>query len=491
MGERFPFGAPVQSAARQPSGRRRVFVLGAYPSAVHVRWTPPADSGLKPVRALAVDNEPEPFWDGGDQPRHIEAWATRLFDDHFGTISSVGRLNGSSGRWVTERVLEPLGATRDEVWFSDCLDTYRASRGQAKRCDDTYAPFARQLDLPPARLGGHPNEDQIVREALGEQRERLMRELEVVSPDLVITLGNASARVFHNLTDLDGDESTLSHDGYGDLVHVSCLERPIQWLALTHPGGPKAWQETHERWVLRDGRADAKRSDGDSLPRWLPRQLLAAGAQAPEVLAEYVAKRLAGGARERADRRRSNAPQATVDELVRRAIRSHVQLARSEGAVAGLTMTAAEITTVFGSAGTLTLPTAVTTLAADLTTLAWLQCRMVLEVAALRGDPLDDADELRKELLILWGIHSPTRQIGAAASKASQRVGKRLLERYLKGAALQSIKSMFKVVGVKFSRAAVVRGLPVVNIPVNAAVNDVSTRTLARKADAYYRKKNG
>ncbi len=156
-----------------------------------------------------------------------------------------------------------------------------------------------------------------------------------------------------------------------------------------------------------------------------------------------------------------------------------------------MTMTAAQITTVFGTAGTLTLPAAVTTIGADLTTLAWIQARMVLEIAALRGDPLDDQEEVAKELLILWGVHSPTRSVGVAAGKAGQRVGKRLLERYLRGAALQSIKSMFRVVGVKFSRAALVRGLPVVNIPVNAGVNDVSTRALARRADAYYKQKNG
>jgi hypothetical protein len=71
MGEQFPFGAPVASMAVEPKDKSPVFVLGAYPSALHVRWTPPAGAGHKPVQALAVDNEPWPFWDGGDERERV------------------------------------------------------------------------------------------------------------------------------------------------------------------------------------------------------------------------------------------------------------------------------------------------------------------------------------------------------------------------------------------------------------------------------------
>lgn len=62
--EVFPFGQPV--LPRQPSTEepREVYLLGAYPSGLHVRWTPPAISGqdFRPIRALIADNEPVPFW---------------------------------------------------------------------------------------------------------------------------------------------------------------------------------------------------------------------------------------------------------------------------------------------------------------------------------------------------------------------------------------------------------------------------------------------
>jgi hypothetical protein len=492
MGEQFPFGAPVRSVARPPSGHRRVFVLGAYPSALHIRWTPPDGSDLRPVRALAVDNEPEPFWDGADDAELVAAWAAEWFTEEYGRLSPAGKLNGSSGRWVDDRVLRPLAARREEVWFTDCLDTYRGSRGQAKRIRDTYAPYAGQADLPQAILGEHPSETAIVRECLDGHRQRLLDELDGVTPDLVVTLGNAAARVFHELIGLDGVAPPLAREGYGEFVHVALSGRAIQWLPLVHPGAPSTWQQRHGEWVkqVAPGPADgsAKRTR-ERVPKWLPQQLLAAGTNAPSVLADYAADRLVGGARERAERQEATG--RDVDVLVKRTIRSHVRLARSEGAVAGLTMTAAQVTTILGTAGKLTLPAAVATMGADLTALAWLQSRMVLEIAALRGDPLDDPQEVAQEFLILWGLHSPTRQVGAAASQASQRVGKRLLEKYLRGAILKSITAMFRVVGIRFSRAALVRSLPFVNIPVNAAINDVSTRRLGQKADAYFKDKWG
>lgn len=488
---RFPFGAEVRSVSRAPGGHRSVFLLGAYPSALHVQWDPPSGASLKPIKALAVDNEPEPFWDGRDEAEHVAAWAAKHFDVANGRIRPAGRLNGSSGRWVHDLVLEPLAATMEDVWLTDCLDSYRCSAGQSQRLADTYGPYADQHGLPAAELQRHPNENAIVLEALDQQRERLLYELRITQPNMIVTLGRAAARVIHDLLELDSEAGTLLQEAYGDIVIVSCNDKATQLLCLAHPGAPGSWQQTHLNWVTEQGDKDRTRASTtlDRAPRWLPKELLTAGANAPLILAGYVAQRLVEGSRDRARHRQNRNPHMSEDELVEKVIRSYLRLARSEGAVAGLTMTAAQITTIIGTAGKLTLPAAVTTMGSDLTALAWIQCRMILEIAFLRGHPLDDQEELQIELLSLWGLHSPTRQVGRVVGQAGQRVGKRLLEKYLRGAVLQAIKAMFRVVGIKFSRAALVRALPVVNIPVNAVVNDVSTRSLARKADKYYREK--
>jgi hypothetical protein len=66
----------------EPKGRSPVFVLGAYPSALHVRWTP-SGAGHKPVQALAVDNEPWPFWDGDDERERVATWYAAVGREDF------------------------------------------------------------------------------------------------------------------------------------------------------------------------------------------------------------------------------------------------------------------------------------------------------------------------------------------------------------------------------------------------------------------------
>jgi hypothetical protein len=123
----------------------------------------------------------------------------------FGVVVPAGQLNGSSRRWLRERVLMPLGARADEAWITDCLDTYRASEGQRRRIADAYDPIAEKVGLSTAKLADHPDENQIVREALNGQRPRLLRELEVVSPDLIVTFGRAAARVLGALPEFEGE----------------------------------------------------------------------------------------------------------------------------------------------------------------------------------------------------------------------------------------------------------------------------------------------
>ena len=82
---RFPFGAPSTPQdprrATQPTG---LFVLGVYPSALHVHWTPPAWAsglpGVKPIGALAISDEPTVFWDGIDPDPDdlVEAWKQQV-----------------------------------------------------------------------------------------------------------------------------------------------------------------------------------------------------------------------------------------------------------------------------------------------------------------------------------------------------------------------------------------------------------------------------
>ena len=246
---RFPFGRLVAPCLPSADAPRRLLVLGAYPSALHIRWIPPEPH--RPIAALAVDNEPTPFWTGEDQAIRVERWKEQVgWDGRWGECSPVGGLNGPSGAWVARRVLRPLGAGRDDAWITDCLDTYRVSTGAEARILDTYRPFAGAYGLPADLLGRHPSESEIVVEALRDHRARLLRELEEARPSLLVTLGNAALRVVVGLGAVaDGSApKCLTTDGYGRARRIRLGQREVEWLPLAHPAAPQMYQEAHAQW---------------------------------------------------------------------------------------------------------------------------------------------------------------------------------------------------------------------------------------------------
>lgn len=243
----FPFGRPVTPRPPSASVARRVFILGAYPSALHIEWTPPKP--YKQIRALAVDDEPTPFWTGHDEEDRVRRWAEAVgFRPSWGKVRGVGRLNGSSGVWVEREVLHPLDVTHADTWITDCLDTYRASTGVGLRLNDTYEPFAREVGLPPAVLPSHPGENDIVREARSEHLDRLRQELRTCEPQLVVTLGNAALRVVGDLVEVKAVPTRLSVASYGTRLPCRFDGRGIVWLPLAHPAAPAAYQAAHGRW---------------------------------------------------------------------------------------------------------------------------------------------------------------------------------------------------------------------------------------------------
>jgi hypothetical protein len=256
---RFPFGAHVLRRSPSASTPRLLFVLGAYPSAVHVQWTPPGAG--KTVRALPVDNEPEPFWEGSDEVEVVAEWKRKVrFDENqWGRVEPTGKLNGSSGVALAHDFLAPLGVVRNDVWITDVLDTYRASEGAEERIADTYAHFAVAAKAPPAGLAHHPSEDAIVQEGLEQpQRQRLMAEIEKAQPKVIVTLGNAALRVLRTLLAKDGGSvapAALSAGrDYGKAVSLRLGGRSVVWLPLAHPAAVRtipAFGTVHRAWIAR------------------------------------------------------------------------------------------------------------------------------------------------------------------------------------------------------------------------------------------------
>lgn len=94
--ETFPFGRPVLPREPARGSQPTVFVLGAYPSALHVRWSAPG--GQPTIGAIPIDNEPEPFWDGADAAERVEAWKVAVsFSETADGRVTPASANGSSG----------------------------------------------------------------------------------------------------------------------------------------------------------------------------------------------------------------------------------------------------------------------------------------------------------------------------------------------------------------------------------------------------------
>jgi uracil-DNA glycosylase len=244
----FPFGRPVQRRRPSAKSRRRVFVLGAYPGALHIAWWSPA---RKEVKALPVDNEPAAFWTGSDERTHIDEWkrAVGFRVGEWGEVETSDEVNGKAGRWLDDAVLSPLGVTRDEACLSYCVDTCFADAAVGFAVSDRYQPVASEAGLPEARLPPRPRDGALVALAVEAHRQRLLRELAMVVPEIVVTLGNAALRVLRAITEAKGGLARLHPDAsYGLEQPLTFGTRRAAWIALTHHEAAPIYAEAHACW---------------------------------------------------------------------------------------------------------------------------------------------------------------------------------------------------------------------------------------------------
>ncbi|WP_370324695.1 hypothetical protein [Euzebya sp.] len=209
-------------------------------------------------------------------------------------------------------------------------------------------------------------------------------------------------------------------------------------------------------------------------PAEVVRRVLSGAGRVGEGLASAAVLAHTGSAVDRA--REATAAGTPTWKAVDDVVAEHVALARRQGMIAGGALTAVQVTSFWGSAGTLTIPAAIAGLAGDLTSLAWIQARMVTQLAATYGRDPYDRDARVADLLALWEID------GLDDVVAEGRVRWRGALSRLTGPA-QRLRTLMHLVGL---RSLARRVIPLVNVPLTAAANERATQELADRAIARF-----
>lgn len=284
---RFPFGQPNTVRPARSPGASDAVIIGVYPSAWHVTWTAPerlrrpGASGR--VQALAVDVEPTVFWDGSaeDFGARLTRWkaAVGFVDGEHGVVSSTSpSTNGSSGAKVAEQYLRPLGLDAARVTFTDIFPVFlvkysgpnatRRQQGDAIRLE--YDALAARMAMPRSSLPSRYPSTRLPDLAASMFGDRLVADLAMASPELVVTLGEEVWVTLLRLPELAAlpprpHFSDLRGDAYGSTGSLNVNGRRIPWLPLVHPGLLKGgresgvdtavaglgWPSLHHRWASR------------------------------------------------------------------------------------------------------------------------------------------------------------------------------------------------------------------------------------------------
>ena len=243
----FPFGQPVRQVVQEDRSPKRLFVLGAYASAVHARWV--GLDGKTIVMALGVASEPCIFWQGDSAAEiigkiDVPTEVGRL-------VPAAPRLNGPSGRSLDDHFLGPLGASREEVWLCDLVPHSCMNPSQRDAVKGRYAPKAIQHGLPASNWP-------IVPKVLADdtRRREIVAELNQSQAEILVTLGDPPLKWFGKTLGTRGSVRAYgTGTNYGALHDIEVDGRSLKHLPLVHPrqaaglGRHTAeWGELHGTW---------------------------------------------------------------------------------------------------------------------------------------------------------------------------------------------------------------------------------------------------
>lgn len=182
-----------------------------------------------------------------------------------------------------------------------------------------------------------------------------------------------------------------------------------------------------------------------------------------------------------ADQFRAKYPQATADDIqdfvADAIIRRYARWAGAVGAATGVAAIFPGIGTVIATVGGATADAAVS---------MKLQVDMSMCLAAGYGYDLTNTDAQHLAFLIA-ATGSLEKLGGEAAKKFANQAGVRLLRQYVRGAALQTLKALFRRVGIVFTRKALEKALPFgIGVAIGGTANFYLTKFVGNQAKTWF-----
>ena len=241
----FPFGQPIRPVKQVNDGHtKKLFILGVYASAVHVKWYGP-DNKIR-IRAMAVASEPEIFWRGDDE------YVLNIIDKinlapQYGYLKPAEpAFNGPSGICLDNNYIAPLGLTRKDVWLCDLLPESRKNNSQAKALKEKYDNFVDcEYNFP------------SLPKCIADERriQEIVTELEESGARQIILLGDEPIKYF--LQRFKPEIKKLSSiQPYGKKIEFSINGVNYSALCLAHPrqtaklgNSSQYWFDCHQRWL--------------------------------------------------------------------------------------------------------------------------------------------------------------------------------------------------------------------------------------------------
>lgn len=187
------YGNPVLPVVPLQTMQKRIFIIGAYPSA---RFRT-----IEGIRDIPVDDNLEPF----TTERYFDGSRVRNVD---------------SGIELEQNYLRPLGLTFQDCWITDLVKVFLFKPGHIKKY--------RQLGIEFPRTETRGQFEQHAQDSL----PWLEKEIQLAEPKLIITLGSEVAGILQHVRGRKSRHALLK----GDVQSITIAEQTHDVVHLAHPG---------------------------------------------------------------------------------------------------------------------------------------------------------------------------------------------------------------------------------------------------------------